>query len=64
MDDVEPYEIARAVDSDDDCPIGELTESDIEPIRHIYPGQDPTVHDFSDLRHSKQASRSLYFVFL
>jgi hypothetical protein len=36
MDDVEPYEITRAVDSDDDRPVGELTESDIEAIRHIY----------------------------
>jgi hypothetical protein len=37
MNDLEPYEIARAVDSDDDHPIGELTESDVEMLRHIFP---------------------------
>ena len=30
MNDSEPYEMARALDSDDDRPIGELTESDVE----------------------------------
>lgn len=29
----EPYDIAMAVDSDDDRPVGELTESDIEMLR-------------------------------
>ena len=37
MNDSEPYEMARALDSDDDRPIGELTESDIEMLRHIFP---------------------------
>ena len=30
MNNLEPYEMARALDSDDDCPVGELTESDVE----------------------------------
>ena len=30
MNDSEPYEIARAVDSNDDRPVGELTESDVD----------------------------------
>ena len=33
MNDSEPYEMARALDSDDDRPIGELTESDVEMLR-------------------------------
>ena len=56
MNDSEPYEIARTVDSDDDRPVGELTESDVEMLRHIFPGRrDPMVHEFSDLTHSDQA---------
>jgi hypothetical protein len=56
MNDSKPYEIARAIDSDDDRPIGELTESDIEMLRHIFPDRrDPMVHEFSDLTHSDQA---------
>jgi hypothetical protein len=54
--DSEPYEIARVVDSDDDRPIGELTESDVEMLRRIFPDRhDPRVHEFSDLTHSDQA---------
>ena len=30
MHDSEPYEMARALDSDDDRPVGELTKSDVE----------------------------------
>ena len=30
MNDSEPYEMARALDFDDDRPVGELTESDVE----------------------------------
>ena len=37
MNDSEPYEMARALDSDDDRPVGELTESDIEMLRRIFP---------------------------
>jgi hypothetical protein len=49
----EPYEIARAVDSDDDRPVGELTKSDVEMLRRIFLGhRDPRVHEFSDLTHS------------
>jgi hypothetical protein len=56
MNNSEPYEIARAIDSDDDGPIGELTESDVEMLRHIFSvRRDPMVHEFSDLTHSDQA---------
>jgi hypothetical protein len=56
MNDAEPYEIARAVDSDDDRPVGELTKNDVEMLRCIFPGRrDPRVHEFSDLAHSNQA---------
>ena len=48
--------MARALDSDDDRPIGELIESDVEMLRRIFPGcRDPRVHEFSDLAHSYQA---------
>ena len=30
MNDSEPYEMARALESDDDRPVGELTESDVD----------------------------------
>uniref|UniRef100_K3XSG0 MULE transposase domain-containing protein n=1 Tax=Setaria italica TaxID=4555 RepID=K3XSG0_SETIT len=44
------------LDSDDDRPVGEMTESDIEMFRHIFPGRrDPIVHEFSDLTLSDQA---------
>ena len=50
MNDSKPYEMARALDSDDDRPVGELTESDVEMLRRIFPGRrDPRVHEFSDL---------------
>jgi hypothetical protein len=56
MNDSESYEIARAVDSDDDRPVGELTESDVEMLRRIFPDRrDPVVHEFTDLTHSDQA---------
>ena len=46
----------RASDSDDDRPVGELTESDVEILRRIFPGRrDPRVHEFSDLAHFDQA---------
>jgi hypothetical protein len=55
MNDSELYEIARVVDSDDDRPVGELTESDVEMLRRIFPGRrDPVVHEFSDLTHLDQ----------
>ena len=45
MKDSEPYEMARALDSDDDCPVRELTESDVEMLRRIFLGRhDPRVH--------------------
>ena len=49
-DDEEPYETARAIDSDDDRPIPPLSEEDIELMRRFYPNRDPLVHEFSDLR--------------
>ena len=53
MNDSEPYEMARALDSDDDRPIGELTESDVEMLRRIFPGHhDPRFHEFSNLAYS------------
>jgi hypothetical protein len=53
MNDSEPYEIARVVDSDDDRPVRELMESDIEMLRRIFPGRpSPMIHEFSDLTHS------------
>jgi hypothetical protein len=56
MNNLEPYEIARAVDSDDDRPVGELTESDVEMLRRIFPGRrDSVIHEFTDLTYSDQA---------
>ena len=53
MHDSKPYEMARALDSDDNRPVGELTESDVEMMRRIFLGhRDPRVHEFSDLTHS------------
>ena len=49
MNDSEPYEMARALDSDDDRLVGELTESDVEMLRHIFLGcRDTRVYEFSD----------------
>ena len=43
----------RASDSDDDRPVGELTESDVEMLRRIFLGRrDPRVHEFNNLTHS------------
>ena len=48
MHDSESYEMARALDSDDDRPVGELTESDLEMLRRIFLGHhDTRVHEFS-----------------
>jgi hypothetical protein len=56
MNDSKPYEIATAVDSDDDRPVGEFTESDVDMLRRIFPGRrDHMIHEFSDLTHSDQA---------
>ena len=53
MHDSEPYEMARALHSKDDCLIGELTESDVEMLMCIFPSRcDPRVYEFSDLAHS------------
>ena len=42
--------MARALDSDDDRPVGELTESDVEMMRHIFHGRrDPRVHELTIL---------------
>ena len=50
------HEMARALDSDDDHPVGELTESDVEMLRRIFLGhRDPRVHEFIHLAHSEQA---------
>ena len=35
MNDSEPYEMVRALDSDNDRPVRELTESDVEMLRRI-----------------------------
>ena len=56
MNYLEPYEMARALDSDDDRPVGELTETDVEILRRIFlDRRDPRVHEFSDLAHSDLA---------
>ena len=48
--------MARALDSDDDCPIGELTESDVEMLRRIFlDHRDLRVHEFNDPAYSDQA---------
>ena len=45
MKDSEPYEMARALDSDDDRLVGELTESGVEMLRRIFSGRrGPRVH--------------------
>jgi hypothetical protein len=43
-------------DLDDDRPVGELTESDIEMLKRIIPEhRDPSVHEFSDMSLSHEA---------
>ena len=37
MNDSKTYEMAMALDFDDDRPVGELTESDVEMLRRIFP---------------------------
>jgi hypothetical protein len=54
-DEEEPYEAARALDSDDDRPVQELTEQEIELIRRLCSKRDPEVHEFSSLSHSNGA---------
>jgi hypothetical protein len=43
------------VDSDDDHPIQELTEQEIELIRRLCRECNPTVHEFSNTSHSHGA---------
>ena len=52
-DDEEPYETARAVDSDDDRDVGSapLTEEEMELFRRLCSDRDPLVPGFRDLRH-------------
>jgi hypothetical protein len=54
-DEEEPYEAALALDSDDDRPIQEMTDEEIELIRRLCPKRDPAVHEFSSLSHSNVA---------
>jgi hypothetical protein len=54
-DEEEPYEAARALDSDDDLPVQEMTEQEIELIRRLCPERDPAVHEFSSLSQSTGA---------
>jgi hypothetical protein len=54
-DEEEPYEAAWALDSNDDRPVQEMTEQEIELIRHLCPERDPAVHEFSSLSHSTGA---------
>jgi hypothetical protein len=54
-DEEEPYEATRALDSDDDRPVQEMTEQEIELIRRLCPERDPAVHEFSSLSHSTGA---------
>jgi hypothetical protein len=54
-DEEEPYEAARALDSDDDRLVQEMTEQKIELIRRLCPERDPVVHEFSSLSHSNGA---------
>jgi hypothetical protein len=53
----EPYAFAMAANSDDDRPVGELTDSDIEMLQRVFlDGWDPRVHEFSDLSLSHQVN--------
>jgi len=56
-DDEEPYETARAVDSDDDRYVGTapLTEEESELLKQLCPDRDPLVPEFSDLRNCQGA---------
>jgi len=49
-DNEEPYETARAIDSDDDRHVPPLSAEDIELMRCFCPNIDPLVPEFSDLR--------------
>jgi hypothetical protein len=51
----EPYESARALNSDDGHLVQDLTEEEMELIRCFCPERDPTVHEFSSLSHSHGA---------
>jgi hypothetical protein len=46
-DEEEPYETARALDYDDDRPVQEMTEQEIELIRCLCLERDPAVHEFT-----------------
>jgi hypothetical protein len=54
-DEEAPYEVVRALESDDDRPVQEMTEQEIELIRRLCPKRDPAVHEFSSLSHSNGA---------
>jgi hypothetical protein len=57
MNEEEPYAFAMAVDTDDDRPVGELTENDIEMLyRVILDHRDLRVHEFSDFSLSHEAN--------
>jgi hypothetical protein len=52
----EPYAFAMADDLNDDCPVGELTQSDIEMLKRvILDHRDPRVREFSNLSLSHDA---------
>jgi hypothetical protein len=51
-DEEEPYENARALDSDNDRPVEELNKQEMELIRHLCLERDPIGHEFSNLNHS------------
>uniref|UniRef100_K3ZJU0 Uncharacterized protein n=1 Tax=Setaria italica TaxID=4555 RepID=K3ZJU0_SETIT len=56
MNDSDAYEMGMYLDSDNDRPVGEMTESDVEMFRRCFPDRrDPRVHEFSDLSHSNHA---------
>jgi hypothetical protein len=43
------------LDSNDNCPVQELTEQEIELIRRLCLERDPAVHEFSSVSHSNGA---------
>jgi hypothetical protein len=47
MDNKEPYKLARAIDFEDECPIGDLSEQYTELVRLCCLDQDPIVNDFN-----------------
>ena len=55
VDDEEPYGTARAVHSDDDRPVPNLSEQEMELIRRFCPDRDPLIPEFSSLSHSQNA---------